>query len=176
MRRHDDPKKGRQVDCIAKNRAYEFKLRVTIAASGQGRWKEELTFPADARHSGYQPMLVVFDPTHAEKLVELRAAFEAQGGVALVGDDAWGHLTEQSGPTMAVFLRKYVREPIDALLAAMPAEGALDQMTMTMSGKERIVLSIGGEEFAILREPPDRQDESVEDAVPEDVDETTPGP
>ena len=28
-------------------KAYEFKLRVTIAASGQGRWKEELDFPSD---------------------------------------------------------------------------------------------------------------------------------
>ena len=39
--------RGRQVDCIREidKRAYEIKLRVTIAASGQGRWREESIFP-----------------------------------------------------------------------------------------------------------------------------------
>ena len=38
---------GRQIDCYigAENLAYEFKIRVTIAASGQGRFGEELSFP-----------------------------------------------------------------------------------------------------------------------------------
>ena len=40
VRRQSDAGKGRQVDCIKGNRAYEFKLRVSIAASGQGRWTE----------------------------------------------------------------------------------------------------------------------------------------
>ena len=39
VRRHESSDKGRQVDCIKGDRAYEFKLRVTIAASGQGRWR-----------------------------------------------------------------------------------------------------------------------------------------
>ena len=34
---------------------------MTIAASGQGRWKEELDFPADCKASGYVPVLVVLD-------------------------------------------------------------------------------------------------------------------
>ena len=37
VKRTRDPRKGRQVDCIRGDRAYEFKIRVTIAASGQGR-------------------------------------------------------------------------------------------------------------------------------------------
>lgn len=35
-------KGSRQVDCLRGNDAYELKLRVTIAASGQGRWDAEL--------------------------------------------------------------------------------------------------------------------------------------
>src|SRR5438132_9283069 len=42
VKRHRSRSKGRQVDCILGQKAYEFKIRVTIAASGQGRWKEEL--------------------------------------------------------------------------------------------------------------------------------------
>jgi hypothetical protein len=42
---------GRQIDCYdgESQFAYEFKLRVTIAASGQGRFGEELSFPREAR-------------------------------------------------------------------------------------------------------------------------------
>lgn len=37
VKRAEDPTKGRQVDCVVDRDAYEFKIRVTIAASGQGR-------------------------------------------------------------------------------------------------------------------------------------------
>ena len=42
---------GRQIDCyIEESReVYELKLRVTIAASGQGRFSEEMSFPYEAR-------------------------------------------------------------------------------------------------------------------------------
>ncbi|WP_322493724.1 hypothetical protein [Chloroflexus sp.] len=63
IRRHRDPSRGRQVDCIRDKFAYEIKMRVTIAASGQGRWQAENDFPVDCRMSGYVPVLIVFDPT-----------------------------------------------------------------------------------------------------------------
>ncbi len=53
IRRTDDSRKGRQVDCIEGNTAYEFKMRVTIAASGQGRFQEELDFAKDCFTSRY---------------------------------------------------------------------------------------------------------------------------
>ena len=63
VKRRTNPTKGRQVDCIREadgvKLAYEIKLRVTIAASGQGRFKEELEFPDDCKASGYVPVLVV---------------------------------------------------------------------------------------------------------------------
>ncbi len=120
IRRTQDKHKGRQVDCIRGKLAYEIKIRVTIAASGQGRWQEELDFPVDCRHSGYTPVLLVLDPTPNPKLTELAAAFENERGERYIGDDAWKHLEEAAGRTMSVFLEKYVRQPITEMLASTP--------------------------------------------------------
>lgn len=48
---------GRQIDCYipTQQSAYELKLRVTIAASGQGRWGEELSFPFECQVAGITP-------------------------------------------------------------------------------------------------------------------------
>jgi hypothetical protein len=112
IRRRTDAAKGRQADCIVGKTAYEFKLRVTIAASGQGRFGEELDFAEDCRASGFRPVLLVLDPTPSDRLADLSAEYDRVGGAALTGDAAWGHLEEQAGPTMATFVEKYVRRPI----------------------------------------------------------------
>jgi hypothetical protein len=112
VKRADDPSKGRQVDCVVERDAYEFKIRVTIAASGPGRWKEELSFPVDCRASGVRPILVVLDPTPNPRLTELAGAFRAEGGLVYIGDEAWAHLEGRAGATMAVFLENYVRRPV----------------------------------------------------------------
>jgi hypothetical protein len=114
IRRRSDTTKGRQVDCIVADTrtAYEFKLRVTIAASGQGRFGEELDFAADCRASGYVPILLVLDPTPSHRLTDLTREFQRAGGRAYIGDEAWLHLENQAGPTMATFVEKYVRKPI----------------------------------------------------------------
>lgn len=117
VRRSNDSSKGRQVDCWkvmpdGKPLAYEFKLRVTIAASGQGRFGEELQFAEDCANSGAVPMLVVLDPTPNSRLTDLQAAYKAKGGHAYVGDAAWAHLETEAGGTMATFIEKYVRRPV----------------------------------------------------------------
>ena len=117
VRRSDDNSKGRQVDCWkvlpdGTPLAYELKLRVTIAASGQGRFAEELSFARDCQTSGVKPILVVLDPTENDKLTDLQAAYRAVGGEAYVGDDAWEHLEAAAGPTMAAFIERYVRVPV----------------------------------------------------------------
>ena len=122
IRRSGDKSKGRQVDCIRGKLAYEIKIRVTIAASGQGRWQEELGFPADCRRSGYTPILLVLDPTPNPKLTELVGAFEGQRGHTYIGEAAWGHLDEAAGETMAVFLENYVRQPMTEMLASTPSQ------------------------------------------------------
>ena len=75
VKRHGDPAKGRQVDCLLEKKAYELKIRVTIAASGQGRWKEEVRSPLDCRRSGFTPVLVCMDSTSNPKLSALINAF-----------------------------------------------------------------------------------------------------
>lgn len=112
IRRRRDRGKGRQVDCIVERTAYEFKLRVTIAASGQGRFGEELDFAEDCRACGYRPVLLVLDPTPSHRLDDLSREFARVGGEAHIGDSAWSHLEAQAGPTMAMFVEKYVRRPI----------------------------------------------------------------
>ena len=75
IKRTNDPRKGRQVDCLdsLEKLAYEFKMRVTIAASGQGRFQEELDFAQDCHQSGYSPVLLVLDPTPSTRLDDLKA-------------------------------------------------------------------------------------------------------
>jgi hypothetical protein len=99
IKRVNNPSKGRQVDCIVDRVAYEFKLRVTIAASGQGRFGEELDFARDCHGSNFTPILLVLDPTPSGRLTEL----------------AWRHLEDEAGSTMATFIEKYVRTPIATL-------------------------------------------------------------
>jgi|GEM_PF-278993 len=115
--RAGDSTKGRQVDCwkilpSGQKLAYEFKLRVTIAASGQGRFKEEIQFAEDAFNSGATPVLLVLDPTMNPRLADLQNAYVAKGGFAYLGEDAWKHLEGETGDVMSKFIEKYVRRPI----------------------------------------------------------------
>lgn len=147
IKRHDDKTKGRQVDCIRGKLAYEIKIRVTIAASGQGRWKEELDFPIDCEKSGYRPVLVVLDPTPNPKLNELIAAFKQAGGETHVGDAAWHHLGQAAGRVMSVFLEKYAMVPMQQVLDAAPEE--LPDITLKMSENTFSILL--GDEIAEFR-------------------------
>ena len=60
---------GRQIDCLDVDGkiAYEFKLRVSVAASGQGRFAEELSFPIECKAAGLTPVLIVLDPTPSSR-------------------------------------------------------------------------------------------------------------
>jgi hypothetical protein len=87
-------------------------LRVTIAASGQGRFQEELEFASDAAGAGFSPVLLVLDPTPSARLEDLTAKFAEHGGMAIIGEAAWTHLEEEAGKTMSVFIERYLREPI----------------------------------------------------------------
>ena len=120
VRRTDDANKGRQVDCWRiimtetgiRKEAYEFKLRVTIAASGQGRFGEEISFARDCKNSGAVPILLVLDPTPNPRLHELTKNFREYGGEAYAGAAAWLHLEKEAGSTMAVFIQRYIAEPM----------------------------------------------------------------
>jgi len=131
IRRLNDPSKGRQVDCVVDDRAYEMKIRVTIAASGQGRWGEELIFPDEAKAAGFVPVLVVLDPTDNSKLAELVRRYREAGGEVYLGEDAWAHLRSSASREMAVFLEKYVREPLDAVVDSLSDDEPLPELQLT---------------------------------------------
>lgn len=171
VKRKSDKTKGRQVDCIVEQRAYEFKMRVTIAASGQGRWDEELQFPRECRLSGYTPVLVVLDPTPNPKLDDLTRAFLAEEGEVHAGDKAWTHLDNMAGPTMSRFLENYVRGPIESLLAE--ANHALPDLCMSLAD-HTITISLGDDKLVIARTPEGVSDDEHDEA-PEDADDQLPG-
>lgn len=173
IRRTGDSGKGRQVDCVLDDFAYEFKMRVTIAASGQGRWGEELQFPDDCRNSGFKPRLIVLDPTENPKLTALADAFRKADGEVYIGDDAWRHLDHMAGPTMAVFLERYVREPIAQLLRDTPEP--LPQITFKQSSGI-IEITVDDETLVIRREVGEVIEEDEEANLPSDVDEQIAGP
>lgn len=174
IKRTRDPRKGRQVDCIRGDRAYEFKIRVTIAASGQGRWAEELEFPVDCRQSGFVPVLVVLDPTTNPKLTALSAAFRDNGGEVYIGAQAWQHLEATAGPTLGRFLETYVHGPIADLLAELPEQ--MPELILNMT-EDLLTVSVDGEVFSVKRVPPQPSDVAeIEDEMPEDADEELGGP
>lgn len=131
VRRLNDPSKGRQIDCVIDDRAYEIKIRVTIAASGQGRWREELTFPAEAKAAGFVPVLVVLDPTDNPKLAELVSAYRAAGGEHYLGEDAWAHLRATASAEMAIFLDEYIHAPLDAVVDSLSDSEPLPNLQLT---------------------------------------------
>jgi hypothetical protein len=169
VKRRDGSGKGRQVDCVYGDRAYEIKLRVTIAASGQGRWGEEKDFPADCQASGFIPVLLVFDDTQADKLDELSAVFRAHGGEVRIGAEAWQHLEELAGPTMSIFLEQYVRSPLKDLLNNAPARDSLPDLSLKMSDKF-LEITIGSEVLTIARPSlAGSEPQASEDTLADDV-------
>lgn len=108
---------GRQIDCYigAENLAYEFKIRVTIAASGQGRFGEELSFPKECKAAGITPVLIVLDPTPSNRLTELAQVFKNNKGLVYIGEQAWKHLEDKSGKIMSHFIDNYIKPPLKTI-------------------------------------------------------------
>ena len=171
VKRRRERRKGRQVDCLLAKRAYEFKIRLTIAASGQGRWREELDYPIDCRASGYVPVLIVLDSTPNPKLDELAKAFRAQRGLVFVGSEAWEHLESLAGATMSKFLDKYVRAPINDVINQAP--DPLPDMLVTMQAGH-IAIKIGRETLHVNRSAVPEPDGDGDD-LPEDAGDEVPG-
>jgi len=105
---------GRQIDCFipSENLACEFKLRVTIAASGQGRFSEELSFPEECKAAGITPVLLVLDPTPSYRLTELSKKFLSCNGRFYQGEQAWTYMRKLAGKTISIFMDKYIRPVI----------------------------------------------------------------
>jgi hypothetical protein len=150
VKRTKNHKKGRQVDCIEGKNAYEFKMRVTIAASGQGRFGEELSFAEDCYNSGYKPILVVLDPTPSNRLTDLIAEYKKYGGKTFHGDEAWKFIEKKSGNVMGSFIKKYVEQPIRSIESSYKSP---ESIKLTHS-RDRIDVKIGKNSFIIDRTNP----------------------
>ena len=173
--RAGEGRQGRQIDCLRESdkRAYEIKLRVTIAASGQGRWREELEFPNDCKASGYTPVLVVLDPTKNSKLDELSDAFIRAGGEVYIGPTAWAHLETVAGPTMAHFIEKYVHRTIQSLLREAPDK--LPGIAFTIDD-DYLTITVYDEVLRVKRVKHPVALQTGEERLTDDVDEHVPTP
>ena len=141
---------NRQIDCMIEEErlVYEMKIRITIAASGQGRWGEELSFPEQAESAGYTPILLVFDPTPNQKLTEISQVFLDSGGQVFLGEEAWEHVASRANRCMEIFFRRYVRPPLDDLIRSI---GNLESIQFSMSESEMQFL-IGTSVYSFPRE------------------------
>ena len=162
VKRAEDPTKGRQVDCIVElggeKLAYEFKDRITIAASGQGRFAEELAFPEDCASSGYIPVLMVMDPTPNPKLTAITKAFRDNGGRVFLGDEVWTHLSELSGVEIATFVKRYIKDPVESIAVRERELLDLGLRYRTGVAGDSIEVTIGSHSWVI---PRPRRDEAV---------------
>ena len=120
---------GRQIDCYVeidgKKFAYELKLRVTIAASGQGRFNEEMTFPQECRAAGIIPVLIVLDATGSTLLKKLEKQYHDNDGLVFIGPRAWERLEKDAGKILGIAIEKYIKPPIskiDAIKFDTPTE------------------------------------------------------
>ena len=153
--RTGDSTKRRQVDCIVEvgdtRLAYEFKDRITIAASGQGRFAEELSFPADCAASGFTPVLMVMDPTPNAKLTAITKAFKDADGQVYLGDEVWRHLADLSGVEIANFVKQYIKDPIEDI--AVRERNLLDfgLSYRTGSDGDTITVTLGAHTWMIPR-------------------------
>ena len=141
---------GRQIDCYvpSSNIAYEIKLRVTIAASGQGRFGEELSFPSECQVAGIKPVLLVLDPTPSTRLDELSKKFIDSEGEFYQGEDAWSLMEEKAGEVVSVFIEKYIRPAISEIENVQHV--TLEEVTLTWEEGE-IVISGAGATYLIKR-------------------------
>jgi hypothetical protein len=141
---------GRQVDCLvpANKTVYEFKLRVTIAASGQGRFGEELSFPLESQAAGYRPILLVLDPTPSGRLTELSQRFLRCGGEVHQGESAWLHMEQQAGSVISVFIEKYIKPAIQDIESVNLTE--IQSLTLNWDNNQ-VVISNNENRYSIDR-------------------------
>lgn len=142
---------GRQVDCYVEDRAtvYELKMRVTEAASGQGRFKEEMSFPLEAAAAGLKPVLVVLDGTPSVLLQKLCSQYENAGGEYAVGESAWKLLKQDAGKSMGIFMSKYIEPPLTAARDSMVKTPC--DLSLKMRNGHMLIEAGSGQSYVIER-------------------------
>jgi hypothetical protein len=101
----------------------------------------------------------------------LERAFLNQHGEVYMGTAAWEHLDGLAGPTMSLFLEKYVRGPIERLIEEAPQTLPTFVAKMSDNG---ISIALGDETLHIVRRESEI-DEDQHDEPPDDVEDNIPG-
>lgn len=114
---------------------------------------------------------MVLDSTPNPKLDQLEVVFLRQQGEVYKGQAAWEHLRSVAGSTMGLFLEKYVRIPIQALLDEVPEN--LPEFAARMDGNQ-MTISVAGEPM-LIRRMPESADAEIQE-LPDDADSQIPGP
>lgn len=142
--------RGRQIDCYLpeEGEVYELKMRVTIGASGQGRFSEEMSFPYEAMKAGLTPILIVFDDNPSSLLNKLCKRYEECGGQFYIGESAWSMLKDKAGKEMALFIDKYIYPPLAAMESEMQA--LPDDIVLSSRGNS-ITISNKNSEYKLFR-------------------------
>ena len=142
---------GRQIDCyISESKeVYELKMRVTIAASGQGRFNEEMSFPYEAQKAGLTPVLVVFDNNDSNLLTKLKNKYLECGGYCYIGEAAWNILKERAGKEMGIFINKYIYPPINSMEEYLQSNP--HDMTLSKQNGQIVISNSSGNEYIIDR-------------------------
>lgn len=141
---------GRQIDCYLEEtkEVYELKMRATIAASGQGRFGEEMSFPYEAQKAGLIPILVVFDENDSSLLNKLKQQYVDCGGRYYIGHDAWAMLKEKAGYGMGIFVDKYIYPPINTMETHLNSNPRAICLQKT---DDSVIVSNTNEEYRIKR-------------------------
>lgn len=95
---------------------------------------------------------MVFDSTENDKLSELKSRFEEYGGESYLGTDAWSHLNDRAGSVMGRFVERYLRRPLEAVIAAEPNRESMPDLQVRMSDG-RISISIDDQAPKVINRP-----------------------
>lgn len=116
VKRTLDNKKSRQVDCIiekdGKSYAYEVKLRISMAASGQGRFNEELSFAQDCKNNEFIPILLILEKDDNSKFFKIKQTYQENDGFVFSGEEAWKHIIDMAPKEISFFINKYLYIPL----------------------------------------------------------------
>jgi hypothetical protein len=94
------------------------------------------------------------------------------GGETFIGEAAWVRLKGAATSTMATFIDKYVREPLEEVLKAFPTAGSVPPLTLTDKGSS-VEFTVGSNVWSIERRPSD--DSSTDAELPDDIARDLPG-
>lgn len=120
----------------------------------------------------YTPGLILLDPITNSKLTELDSAYRDAEGETLIGEAAWARLKGKATSTMATFIEKCVRKPLEKVLKAFSTAGLDPPLTLTDKGSP-VEFAVRSRVWSIDWRPSD--DSPTDAELPDDIARDLPG-